>query len=112
MKAKRGIAAMLAGVLLLAGIAGCGSQESAGSGSAEPDTGQAVGQAADNVKAVDSFTLAYNEADGFDPLSCTSSENQLIAQLCFESLFVLDNEFQPQKVLCDSLEKTGSRSYT
>lgn len=112
MKAKRGIAAALAGALLLTGLAGCGSKDSAGSGSGETDAGQIVNQAADNVKAVDSFTLAYNENDGFDPLSCTSSENQLIAQLCFESLFVLDDNFQPQKVLCDSLEQTGSRAYT
>lgn len=112
MRAKRGMAAALAGALLLAVLAGCGGAQRAESGSGEEADRPSAGQSAGPVKAVDTFTLAYNEADGLDPLSCTSPENQLIAQLCFESLFVLDSEFQPQKVLCESLEQTGIREYT
>lgn len=112
MKAKYKLAAALAGLLLLVGLIGCDGSNNTDNGSGQSDDETAVGQAADNVQAVDSFTLAYNETDGLDPLACTSPENQLIVQLCFESLFVLDSEFQPQKVLCDSLEQTDSRAYT
>lgn len=113
MKQKRKLAAALVSVLLLTGLAGCGGEDgSSNNGSGENPSTQAVGQAADDVQAVESFTLAYDTADGLDPISCTSPENQLIVQLCFESLFVLDNDFQPQNVLCDTLEQTGSRAYT
>ncbi|MDO5783914.1 MAG: ABC transporter substrate-binding protein [Eubacteriales bacterium] len=108
---KRGIAAVLCGAVLLGILAGCGASDADGGSGAIIGSGQAVTQAAD-VKAVDSFTLAYNETDGLDPLACTTPENQLIVQLCFERLFVLDNEFQPQKELCDTIEQTGDRSYT
>lgn len=97
-------------ILLLAILSGCGSTETEPVGSAS-GSGQVTGQAA-AVEAVDTFSLAYNTSDGLDPLSCTSSENKLIVQLCFESLFVLDSNFSPQKLLCDSLEQTGKKAYT
>lgn len=99
-----------AAVLLMAVLTGCGSSAQTDTGSAA-GSGQAVGKAAD-VKAVDSFSLAYNSGDGMDPVACTSAENKLIVQLCFESLFVLNSEFQAQKVLCESMEQTDERAYT
>lgn len=110
MNGKRGTTVLLLSAVLLGMLAGCGASET-DSGSGSAGSGQAVTQAAD-VKAVDSFTLAYNEADGLDPLVCATPENRLIVQLCFERLFVLDNDFQPQKELCDTIEQTGERSYT
>ena len=108
---KQRIAAVLPSVVLLTMLAGCGDSEADSGSGVAVGSGQASTQAAD-VQAVDSFTLAYNDVDGLDPLACTTAENQLIVQLCFERLFVLDNEFQPQKELCDTIEQTGERSYT
>ena len=100
MKWNHAIAVLLTGAMLLTGLAGCGKAEE-DTGSGEKET-TAVKQAAD-VKAVDTFTLAYNEKDGLDPLSCSSAENQMLMPLCFESLFQLDDHFEPQPVLCDSM---------
>lgn len=100
-----------AAVLLLAVLTGCSSQPTGDAGGSGDFPTQTVGPAAD-VQAVESFSLAYNTNDGLDPLACTSAENQMVAQLCFERLFVLNAKFEPQKVLCDSLEKTGDKSYT
>lgn len=111
MNGKRGIAVIVCGAVLLGVLAGCGASDTDSGSAVATGSGQAVTQAAD-VKAVDSFALAYNEADGLDPIACETAENQLIVQLCFERLFVLDNEFQPQKELCDTIEQTGERSYT
>ena len=108
---KQRMGVIVSGAVLLAMLAGCGDSETDSGSGVAVGSGQASTQAAD-VEAVDSFTLAYNEADGLDPLTCTTAENQLIVQLCFERLFVLDNEFQPQKELCDTIEQTGERSYT
>ena len=108
MKWNHAIAVLLTGVMLLTGLAGCGKAEE-DTGSGEKET-TAVKQAAD-VKAVDTFTLAYNEKDGLDPLSCSSAENQMMMPLCFESLFQLDDHFEPQPVLCDSMEQENTRSY-
>ena len=108
MKWNHAIAVLLTGAMLLTGLAGCGKAEE-DTGSGEKET-TAVKQAAD-VKAVDTFTLAYNEKDGLDPLSWSSAENQMMMPLCFESLFQLDDHFEPQPVLCDSMEQENTRSY-
>lgn len=108
MKKKHAIAVWLTGVMILTGFTGCGkAEETTGSGE---DTTTAVTQAAD-VEAVDAFALAYNEKDRLDPLSCSSAENQMFMPLCFESLFQSDHNFEPQKVLCDSMEQDNTRSY-
>lgn len=109
MNKKHAMAVWLTGVMILASLTGCGKAEDT-TGSGESAT-TAVTQAAD-VKAVDTFALAYNEKDGLDPLSCSSTENQMFMPLCFESLFQLDHHFEPQKVLCDSMEQDNARSYS
>lgn len=111
MKWKRRIAAFLTGAMLLAALTGCGAKTAEDTGSANEMGENTVKQAA-NVKAVDHFTLAYNENDGLDPLTCSSAENQMLIQLCFESLFQLDSHFEPQPQLCDSIEQNNSKSYT
>lgn len=110
MKWKHTIAVLLTSTMLLSGLTACG-KTGKDTGSGTEQTSAAVKQAAD-VKAVDTFALAYNEKDGFDPLSCSSSENQILMPLCFESLYQLDDTFRPQPVLCDSMKQENTRSYT
>ena len=107
---KRRTAMFLTGIFLLAGAVGCGAPAESGAGDGSGEQEQPKKNTSD-VEAVDSFALAYNPADGMDPLSCTTAENQLLSQLCFERLFVLDKNFEPQKQLCDTLEQTDEREY-
>ena len=110
MKWKQGIAIVLAGTCLCVGLLGCQKNKQTEYGSGEVETQKETNQSS-NVKAVDSFALAYNPVDSMDPLSCTSAENQLISQLCFERLFVLNDAFEPKKQLCDSFEQVDDRIY-
>ena len=50
------------------------------------------------------FSMAYNAAYGWDPYNCTSMENQAVMGLIYEGLFTLNNEFDPENVLCMDYE--------
>lgn len=97
---------------LLTGCAGTDAQQDAGSGTVNTGSGEPVAQADKNVQAVASFSLVYNENDGLDPLACTSEENKLLSQLCFERLFLLNENFEPQMELCASVQRNSAKSYT
>lgn len=97
---------------LLTGCASTEAQPDAGSGTVSTGSGEPVAQADKNVQAVASFSLAYDENDGLDPLACTSEENKLLSQLCFERLFLLDENFEPQMELCASVQRNSAKSYT
>ncbi len=116
MKTRQKITAWLAGACLLGALlTGCGStnaQQQTGSGTIDTGSGEPVVQADKNVQAVASFSLAYNENDGLDPLACTSEENKLLSQLCFERLFLLNEKFEPQMELCASIQRNNAKSYT
>ncbi len=47
------------------------------------------------------FGLAYVEEYGFNPYACTCITNRPVFSLVYESLFVLNNRYQPEPVLCD-----------
>ncbi len=42
-----------------------------------------------------SFKLSYTQADSLDPFKATSQNNQILASLVFESLFDLDENYEP-----------------
>ena len=48
------------------------------------------------------LTLPYLQDATFDPLLCADGAQQYIASLLYEGLFVLDETFAPQNVLCES----------
>ena len=50
------------------------------------------------------FTLNCVKKDGFDPFSCGSLENTAICQLIYESLYITDNSFKAEPLLCESAE--------
>lgn len=47
------------------------------------------------------FGLAYVPEYGFNPYDCVCVTNRPVCSLVYESLFVLNNSFQPEPVLCD-----------
>lgn len=58
------------------------------------------------------FGLAYVPEYGFNPYDCTCITNRPVFSLVYESLFVLNNSFQPEPVLCErfAVSETG-KSY-
>ena len=58
------------------------------------------------------FTLRYDDGSTLNPLLTFNRDNILLASLLYESLFVLDNSFNPVPVLCDSWETEGNVRFT
>ena len=48
------------------------------------------------------FSLACDDSGTLDPLATTNSSNLALAGLVYEGLFALDENFEPQPVLCES----------
>jgi len=57
------------------------------------------------------FSLRYNKHATFNPLIGTDPDNMFASGLMYESLFVLDENFIPQNVLCESYETEDSKTY-
>ena len=58
----------------------------------------------------DFFSLPYNPDDTLDPLTCRDSAQLTLAPLLYESLFMLDETFQPVEILCDGYESNNEHS--
>ncbi len=56
------------------------------------------------------FGLTYVPEYGFNPYDCICITNRPVFSLVYESLFVLNNSFQPEPVLCDrfAVSETGT----
>ncbi len=68
----------------------------------EPDETQPAGEEALAAEeTATDFGLAYIAEYGFNPYKCTCITNRPVLSLVYESLFVLNNTFQPEPVLCD-----------
>lgn len=52
----------------------------------------------------EAFALPYHPNQTLDPVSCGEGVQETVASLLYEPLFTLDGTFQPQAVLCESLE--------
>lgn len=104
-------ALLLALLLLISALCGCAakSPEATEDLSAETETvpaeteesGQRIRRGTDAR-----FGLAYVEEYGFNPYSCTCLTNRPIISLVFESLFVVNEQFRPEPVLCDKFGVT------
>lgn len=101
---KKKICYLVSCAMLLV-LTACGVAQDTGSG-------QTAQQQNEQGGALKQLTLAYNTSDGIDPIYTTTDENKMLVPLCYEPLFELDNSYEPQPVLCKSIEKTGSREYT
>jgi peptide/nickel transport system substrate-binding protein len=44
--------------------------------------------------------MPYNSSYGWDPYACTSMENRAVMQLIYEGLFLINNDFDAEPVLC------------
>lgn len=48
------------------------------------------------------FTLAYHRSHTLDPVTCGDGVQETVASLLYEPLFTLNEQFQPEPVLCDN----------
>lgn len=94
------IAAFLLALLLSVGIlSGCGQEPSA---PAEQTTEQTTEQTeSESTETEGEFGLAYVAEYGMNPYRCTCITNRPIISLVFESLFTVNEVFQPEPLLCD-----------
>ena len=98
----RKMARWAAGLLAVTMLAGCGAAKQEGSGTAS-EGGTAT--------SVSYMGMAYEESAGLDPITCTSSENRAVIDLCFEGLFELDDSFSAHPALCESYQMVTEREY-
>ena len=106
---KRALSLLLAPCLLLGMLSGCGRKAGTPSTPGDPSFGaetsvvEAETSQQEQVERTSaSFAMPYNAAYGWDPFNCVGMENRAVMELMYESLFCLDNQFQPEPVLCKS----------
>lgn len=54
------------------------------------------------------FTLPYLSSQAMDPVACSDGVQQLVGSLLYEGLFVLDEHFEPQPLLCSSYTRSSN----
>ena len=107
--------ALLGALMLALTLTGCWSAD------VEPDDGgnfweEPSGDQADSADAVTpitAFALPYLQGVSFDPVTCPDGMQQTVGTLLYEAMFVLDESFAPQPVLCSRYEHNDAyTSYT
>ena len=67
----------------------------------EPTRTETQAQSLDRTTKPKGFGLAYVPEYGFNPYDCVCITNRPVLSLVYESLFVLNNSYQPEPVLCE-----------
>ncbi len=109
---KRFAAVLLTVMMLLFILSSCDSEvtteQADVSADVQPAASADVYTYADRV-----FTARYNSSYSFNPITGTNPDNMALIPLLYEGLFVLDENWTPQPVLCESYETTdGGLTYT
>ena len=92
--AKRIFAAVLAAVLVLLTLTACSAEKPQNNGETAVQTTVAP---SDEIIIPDdnsTFKLCYSQADSLDPFEAVTQNNQILAQLVFEGLFSLDENYK------------------
>jgi peptide/nickel transport system substrate-binding protein len=108
---KRTVTGLLVLAAILSALASCAVSDTA----VEPSPPEDVYPSATYtpVRSSDAlFTARYNPDQSFNPLTGTSPENLALAPLLYEGLFVLNPQFIPEPVLCDSYWTQDGLTYT
>lgn len=67
----------------------------------------------ESAERVKDFGLAYVPEYGFNPYDCVCLTNRPVISLAYEGLFVLNNQFEPEPVLCDTVSVSDDeKTYT
>ena len=92
-------------------LAGCQQQADS---TTKDDPGKAILDQNTNTSAkVDSdyMGLAYYANENINPVTTQSKVNYNLCQLLYEGMFVLDNSFQPQNLLCQSWSSQNGQRF-
>lgn len=103
--AKRYIAFFLAAVMLIACLTGCTSAENNSEAPTEI-TETSAPKVTDNT----TFKLSYTQGDSLDPFKAKTQNNQILSSLVFESLFDLDENYEPVPNIATGYEFTNSKA--
>lgn len=101
--AKKIFALIMAAVLICCAFTGCSPQSSENKAS---DTVLATKKVTDNSN----FKLSYTQSDSLNPFKAKTQNNQVLASLVFESLFDLDESYEPILNIASSYEFTDSKT--
>lgn len=101
----RRVTALLCVLALLLTLCGCWAEDvDDEEGFWETDSTQDALPGEADATPITAFTLPYQQDAGLDPITCPDGMQQLLASLLCEGLFVLDETFTPQEVLCSGYE--------
>lgn len=101
-------AIVLCAALLLGLLGGCASEQGyipSGNGLAEQTEAEQPLQTDPEQTAPQQqdFTLAYYPKEGFNPYLCTSFNNRMLFSLLYQSLFVMNQNYEAEPQLCRTL---------
>lgn len=103
--AKRYVALFLTAVMIIACFSGCTSAENQNEAISEITEASAV-------KVTDSttFKISYTQGDSLDPFKAKTQNNQILSTLVFESLFDLDENYEPVTNIATGYEFKDSKT--
>ncbi len=112
---KRLLCVFLSIVLLLSLLSGCSagkSEEPADDGlSGQENMQQQEGNS--SALSEQSITLAYYSSEGLNPYKTTDFTNRALFSLVYQSLFIVDREYNVEPMLCKNFKRSnGGKRYT
>ena len=112
---KRRLSALLCALTLALSLSGCwsGDVSDDSSGDFWEETPPVEADTSSTLTPITSFALPYLQGVTLDPITCPDGMQQTLGALLYEGLFVLDESFAPQNVLCSRYEHNDDcTSYT
>ena len=103
---KRRLSALLCALTLALSLSGCwsGDVSDDSSGDFWEETPPVEADTSSTLTPITSFALPYLQGVTLDPITCPDGMQQTLGALLYEGLFVLNESFAPQNVLCSRYE--------
>ncbi|MBR6738210.1 MAG: hypothetical protein IKL99_00910 [Oscillospiraceae bacterium] len=99
---KRRMLSLLSFLLALLLFAGCAKIEEEESWQDELPPMEEEESEEQEALLASTFTIPYLSNQTLDPITCPDGVQQTVCALIYEGLFVLDEAFEPQNLLCES----------
>jgi peptide/nickel transport system substrate-binding protein len=101
---KRYLSIILSAVLIISIFSACSSQQTT-------DDHKLVTQTTTEIVTdTTSFKLSYSQSDSLNPFESETLNNQILEELVFDSLFILDESFEAQPSIATSYSYTDSKT--